>query len=121
MLEEESNESPEADPGNIVFTIHTSSHPVFERRENDLYAKFPINLIEALTGFEKKIEHLDHSFVYLKRSGVTQYGFVEKTIGAGMPLVDNHDEYGDLYVEYIVQFPETVDASFVKGKMIRIF
>lgn len=114
VLEEESNESPEADAGNIVFTVHISGHPVFERRENDLYTKFSISLIEALTGFEKKLEHLDHTFIHLKRSGVTQYGFVDTIVGAGMPLIDDHDKHGDLYVEYIVQFPQTVDAGFVK-------
>lgn len=103
------------DPGDIIFQIKTSNHPVFERRGDDLYTKLTISLIEALTGFSKSINHLDQTPVDFKRSGVTQYGLIDKIIGAGMPLVDNHDEFGDLYVEYIVQFPDHVDTEFVKG------
>lgn len=72
-------------------------------------------MVEALTGFTKSINHLDQVPVTFKRSGVTQYGLVDTIIGAGMPLLDNPDEHGDLYVEYIVQFPDQVDLDFVKG------
>jgi DnaJ-class molecular chaperone len=43
---------------------------------------------------------------------------VDTITGAGMPLVDNHDQFGDLYVEYIVTFPSHVDLDFVKGNNI---
>lgn len=63
---------------------------------------------------------MDQTPVIFKRSGVTQYGLVDTIIGAGMPLVDNHDEFGDLYVEYLVQFPDHVGTEFVKGNFIMI-
>lgn len=118
VVEEESNESPGIDPGDIVFTINTSNHPIFERRGNNLYTRININLIEALTGFSKTINHLDQTPITFKRSDVTQYGLVDTITGAGMPLVDNHDQFGDLYVEYIVTFPSHVDLDFVKGNNI---
>lgn len=34
-------------------------HPVFERRGDDLYTNVTISLVEALTGFEMDIAHLD--------------------------------------------------------------
>lgn len=34
-------------------------HPVFERRGDDLYTNVTISLVEALTGFEMNIVHLD--------------------------------------------------------------
>lgn len=34
-------------------------HPVFERRGDDLYTNVTISLVEALTGFEMDITHLD--------------------------------------------------------------
>jgi DnaJ-related protein SCJ1 len=115
VFQEESNEMPEADPGDIVFTVNTANHPIFERRGNDLYTKLTISLVEALTGFTKSINHLDEVPVSFRRSGVTQYGLVDTIIGAGMPLLDNPEEFGDLYVEYVVQFPEQVDLKFVEG------
>ena len=114
-MEEESNELPGSDPGDIVLTVQTFNHPIFERRGNDLYTKFTIDLIEALTGFSKSITHLDQTPVNLKRTGVTQYGLVEVIRGAGMPFLDNHDQFGDLFVEYIVEFPKQVDTDFING------
>lgn len=116
VFEEESNEAPDTDPGDIVFKIITTNHPVFARQGNDLYTKLTISLVEALTGFSKSIEHLDQTPITFKRSGVTRYGLVDTFTGAGMPLADNHEEFGNLYVEYIVQFPEEVDSNFIKGK-----
>lgn len=117
VFEEESNESPDLDTGDVVFNINTMSHPTFERRGNDLYTKMKLSLIEALAGFSKSIEHLDQTLVKVSRNGVTQYGFVEKIDGAGMPLIDNHEQFGDMFVEYLVEFPETVDQQFIKGSI----
>ncbi|KAG2204314.1 hypothetical protein INT47_009356 [Mucor saturninus] len=121
VFEEEANEAPDKDPGDIIFKIITSKHPVFERHGNDLHTNFTITLIEALTGFSKFISHLDQSAINFKRSGVTQYGLVDKIIGAGMPIIDNHDEYGDLYVKYLVKFPEHVDSEFLKDLKNSVF
>ncbi|KAF1807524.1 hypothetical protein V8B55DRAFT_1466476 [Mucor lusitanicus] len=114
VFEEESNESPDFDTGDVVFTLKTTAHPTFERRGNDLYTQIKLSLIEALAGFSKSIEHLDQTLVKVSRTGVTQYGFVEKIDGAGMPFMDNHDQFGDMFVEYLVEFPETVDQQFIK-------
>jgi DnaJ-related protein SCJ1 len=115
IFEEEGDELPGRDHGDIVFTIHTRLHPVFERNGNNLYTKQTISLIEALTGFKKTITHLDQQAVPLERTGVTPFGFVETIKGAGMPLIDNPNSFGDLYVEYIVNFPANVDLGFVNG------
>lgn len=115
VFEEESNESPDFDTGDVVFTVNAAAHPTFERRGNDLYTRMKISLIDALVGFSKSIEHLDQSLVKVSRSGITQFGFVEKIDGAGMPFIDNHDQFGDMFVEYLVEFPETLDQQFVKG------
>ena len=40
-----------------IFYFHR--HPVFERRGDDLYTNVTISLVEALTGFEMDIAHLD--------------------------------------------------------------
>lgn len=108
---------PDLDTGDVVFTINTANHPIFERRGNDLHTQMKISLIEALVGFSKSIEHLDQTHVKIARTGVTQFGFVETINGAGMPFIDNHDQFGDMFVEYIVEFPQTVDEQFVTGKI----
>ena len=67
-----------------------------------------------MAGFEHNIEQLDGRNITLKRSGVTQYGLVEKVAGEGMPI-DQGSSAGDLYVEYKVIFPTHVDKEIIQG------
>ncbi|GES72964.1 DnaJ-domain-containing protein [Rhizophagus clarus] len=77
VFEKEGDESPDTIPGDIIFQVKTIPDPIFERKGNNLYTKQTISLIDALTGFEKNITHLDGRNVLLKRDGVTQPGFVQ--------------------------------------------
>jgi DnaJ homolog subfamily A member 2 len=53
------DEQPEVETGNIVFTLKTKEHPVFTRKNADLFVKKTITLGEALTGFEFELTQLD--------------------------------------------------------------
>lgn len=88
---------------------------MYERQGNNLYTKQHITLIEALTGFEKTLKKLDGSTIKLERSGITQYGFVQTLEGHGMPIHESDDKYGDLFVEYIVIFPDHLDSNVIEG------
>jgi len=113
-LDGEADEAPDTTPGNVVFVVKTTPHPVFERRGDNLYTKQHITLIEALGGFEKTMTHLDNSTIKLQREGVTQYGYVQTIKGHGMPLQDNNTKHGDLFVEYKVIFPTEVDLETIE-------
>ncbi|KAI7850822.1 hypothetical protein BDC45DRAFT_487282 [Circinella umbellata] len=114
VLEEEGDEYPDAIPGDIIFTISTVPHPLFDRQGDNLYTTQQITLIEALVGFEKTLKHLDDSVITLKRDGVTQYGFVQTIKGSGMPHFDHPSQHGDLFVEYKVIFPTSIDKDTVE-------
>ena len=45
----------------MYLTIHIDDHPKFKRIGADLYYKKKITLLEALTGFNFTIEHLDNA------------------------------------------------------------
>ncbi|KAI8089315.1 uncharacterized protein BX664DRAFT_296927 [Halteromyces radiatus] len=113
VLEQEGDEYPDAIPGDIIFNVAAIPHLVYERHGHHLYTKQHITLIEALTGFKKTLTKLDGSLVKLERTGVTQYGFVQNIKGAGMPIYDS-SEYGDLFVEYLVVFPDHVDDTVIE-------
>ena len=49
----------DGDPGDLRFTIIQSKHHRFERRGDDLFTNVTLSLVEALTGFEHYIPHLD--------------------------------------------------------------
>ncbi|CAO3688909.1 unnamed protein product [Umbelopsis vinacea] len=114
-LDREADEYPDdVIPGDIHFTLKTQPHPRFERRGDHLYTKETITLYEALVGFVHKIEQLDGRNITLKRTGVTQYGFVQNIPGEGMPIEHTSDA-GDLFVEYKVIFPTHIDKEVVQA------
>merc|ERR1719247_1282486 len=79
---------PKQIPGDVVFKLKLQKHKVFTRRGNDLTIKDKITLRQALLGFEKKIKHLDG----------------HEVADEGMPKKDDSSSYGDLYIEFSVQF-----------------
>ncbi|ORX51267.1 DnaJ-domain-containing protein [Hesseltinella vesiculosa] len=114
-LEQEADEYPDTIPGNLIFQLSTSPHLVYTRQGNNLYTKQHINLIEALSGFKKELTALDGTTkIKLERTGVTQYGYVQQLKGAGMPVHNQPKKYGDLFVEYIVIFPDHVDSNVIE-------
>ncbi|CAI2174545.1 14426_t:CDS:2 [Funneliformis geosporum] len=108
VFEKEGDESPDTIPGDIIFKVKTIPNPKFERKGDDLYAKQTISLIDALTGFEKNMTHLDGRNVLLKRDKVTQPEFVQIINNEGMPQLRSKSK-GDLYVQYTVVFPTVID------------
>ena len=56
----------DGEPGDLIIKIRTYPHAKFERRGDDLYTNVTISLMDALTGFEMKLEHLvKHGFIYI--------------------------------------------------------
>jgi len=53
------DECLDSDPGDLVFVVRQLPHASFVRRNNDLYIRKEISIIEALCGFDIEVEHLD--------------------------------------------------------------
>eukprot|EP01135_Chromosphaera_perkinsii_P000410 Nk52_evm57s78 gene=Nk52_evmTU57s78 len=109
VFPKQSDQSPDAPPGDLVFVVRTQPHPVFERRGMNLYMKMTITLAEALLGFEKKIKHLDNSYVSISRREVTQPGYVLTLPEEGMPKHNFPSERGDLFIEFQVILPTSLE------------
>lgn len=54
--------------GSVIVTVQELTHPIFERKGNDLKMKIEINLEEALLGFTRTITHLDGHTLDFDRS-----------------------------------------------------
>merc|ERR1719326_25237 len=65
---EMADEHPDADPGDVIFTVKEQGHKLFKRKGADLYLERTISLVEALCGFELEIEHLDGRKLLVKTS-----------------------------------------------------
>src|SRR5690606_23470757 len=58
-FEEVADEMPGHLAGDLVFVIVETEDPVFRRDGHDLHVTHTISLVDALTGFETTISHLD--------------------------------------------------------------
>ena len=110
---EEGEPMVDGEHGDLVFHVQLRPHAVFDRRGADLIMTLAVTLTEALTGFEKKIRHLDGHEVVLTRSGVTRPGDVMEVEGEGMPVSSvssvssvSGGGRGRLFVHVQVRFPE---------------
>ena len=55
----EGNEIPDAMAGDLILIVQEKQHEVFTRKGADLFMKKDITLLEALTGLEFTLTHLD--------------------------------------------------------------
>ncbi|KAI0649090.1 DnaJ-domain-containing protein [Trametes meyenii] len=118
VFEGEADESPDWEPGDVVLRIRSrKERGGWRRKESGLYWKETIGVEEALLGFERNLTHLDGHIVELKRTGVTQPGYVQTIKGEGMPVFQQ-SEYGDLYVEYNVVLPSEVSPETKKRLLL---
>ncbi|KAJ3734291.1 hypothetical protein DFJ43DRAFT_1130897 [Lentinula guzmanii] len=106
VFEGEGDESPDWEAGDVILRVRSRRDKGgWRRKESSLYWRETIGIDEALLGFDRNLTHLDGHEVRLIRKGPTQPGFVQKIEGEGMPLFDNHNLHGDLFVEYNVVLP----------------
>ncbi|KAL0947225.1 hypothetical protein HGRIS_013342 [Hohenbuehelia grisea] len=110
----ESDQSPNAEPGDVIIVIEEKPHPRFQRKENDLIIEVEIDLLTALGGGQFTIKHLDERalVVGLIPGEVIKHGEIKVIRGQGMPS-QRHHELGDMIVKINVQFPDSIDPEVV--------
>lgn len=110
----ESDQSPTAEPGDVVIVIDEKAHERFRRQDNDLITEIEIDLLTALAGGQFAIRHLDDRalIVKLEPGEVAKHGQLKVIHGQGMPS-QRHHEPGDLYVKINIAFPETINPSAI--------
>uniref|UniRef100_A0A6B2L5F6 J domain-containing protein n=1 Tax=Arcella intermedia TaxID=1963864 RepID=A0A6B2L5F6_9EUKA len=129
----EGDEQVEATTGNLVFIIspapdaahqenvNSYTHPKsispnfngkFKRVGNDLFIKLHVPLVEALTGGEIKITHMDSRDIYCRWNAdeILSQESLYKMEGEGMPIV-GQPRNGDLYIKFIVDFPKKLSTK----------
>jgi DnaJ-class molecular chaperone len=100
-----SEQKPGEIPGDVIVTLKQKDHDRFERKGNHLHTQLKISLREALLGFERVIPHLDGRPVPIGRKQISSPFDVLKLQGQGMPVHEAPSEFGDLFVELLVQVP----------------
>lgn len=114
VLKGESDEYPGKQTGDVILTFHCKDHDKLERKGDDLFSKYRISLVEALSGFSKVVMmHLDGRAIHLTtpKGKVLRPGDFLKIKGEGMPIkastswFSSSPKRGDLYIEVDIEFP----------------
>jgi len=114
----EGDQLPGAEPGDVVFEIEQKPHTRFQRRDDDLFYHAEIDLLTALAGGHLHIEHLDERWLQIEiiPGEVIAPNSVKVVRGQGMPSFRHHD-YGNLYIQFDVKFPQRLSAPDGESSM----
>jgi len=88
-------------------------HTKFLRKGADLVYTTEISLLEALTGYDLIVEHLDGKKLHVKNiaGDIVKPGVLKTVKECGMPFFDAPYKYGNLYINFNIVFPDTIDKE----------
>jgi len=92
-------------PGDLYARIFVKSHPVFQRKGDDLYVKLPVSFTQAVLGGEEEILTLEGKKISLKIPAGVESGKILKISGKGIPRFSGMGR-GNIYVQLIVKIPK---------------
>jgi curved DNA-binding protein len=99
-----------APAGDLLLDIQVAKHPVFERKGDDLYCEVAVDLYTAVLGGEVRVPTLKDA-VRLKIPAETQSGASFRLRGRGMPLLQDPQQHGDLYVRVNATLPRQLSEQ----------
>src|SRR3954463_16727055 len=95
--------------GDLLVTVHVTSHPIFGRKGDNLTLEVPVTFDEATLGAEIKVPTLGGSPVTLRVPPGTPNGRVFRVRGRGASRKDGSK--GDLLVTVDVHVPDALDDA----------
>eukprot|EP01004_Peranema_trichophorum_P003487 NODE_2474_length_1573_cov_22.128276_g2131_i0.p1 GENE.NODE_2474_length_1573_cov_22.128276_g2131_i0~~NODE_2474_length_1573_cov_22.128276_g2131_i0.p1 ORF type:complete len:334 (+),score=76.99 NODE_2474_length_1573_cov_22.128276_g2131_i0:399-1400(+) len=112
----EGHQSPDVENGDLVVLVTTEDHPIFDRNGNDLHITKKISLLEALTGFQIPIRHLDGRLLLVKPppGKIIKDGDQMVVPNEGMPHQENPLLKGGLIIRFEVEFPNSINTEYIK-------
>lgn len=90
--------------GDLFIKFAVANDAEFKRVGNDLYKTVEIDLKTAVLGDDITIDTLSGK-VKLKVNAETQNGTKVKLKGKGFPVYKKENQFGDLYISYVVKIP----------------
>lgn len=111
----EGDQDPGVEPGDMIVVLDEKEHEVFKRSGNNLIMRMHLELVEAICGFQKVIRTLDdRDLVITSLPGeVIKSGDVKCIVNEGMPQYKNPFEKGKLIIQFLVNFPATIDPALI--------
>lgn len=109
----EADEYPGIEPGDVVIQVQEQPHDQFKRKGADLMIEKDITLIEALTGVDFTIKHLDGRVIRIKNNQgeVIKPDDIKTVEGFGMPYHKQTFKFGNLFIIFKIKFPDQISID----------
>lgn len=106
-FEQEGDQAPDIEPGDIIIVLDEKEHDVFKRKGTDLYMKMELELADALCGFTRIVKTLDNrTLVITSQPGeVIRPNKPKCVLDEGMPQQRYHFNKGKLIINFTINFP----------------
>lgn len=102
-----------AESGDLHIYINVESHPVFERKDYDVWCEVPITFSQAALGANIVVPTIDGKVEYQIHKG-TQNGDIFKLKGKGIPKLHGRGN-GDQFVKVHIEVPKSLTMSQEKA------
>ncbi len=96
--------------GDLLVEVVVSRHPIFTRRDMDLYSTVSMSYAQAALGGELRINTIDGDVLYDIKPGTPTDTRI-RLKGKGVPSVRNKDFRGDHYVNLVIEVPTSLSAE----------
>jgi DnaJ homolog subfamily A member 2 len=116
----EGNHLPNTEQGDVVVLVNQQQHKIFQRSGDDLIMTKTINLSQAICGVELVVTHLDGRELIVRSEGgeIIKNDDLKAVRNEGMPQYKNPFEKGNLYIKFMVEFPENNFCSLNQLKKL---
>lgn len=104
---------PEVEPGDVIVVIKIRPNKIFSRKGADLYMDREISLLDALTGVNFTLMHLDGRIVRIKseEGKCIKPNQVMTCENLGMPFHKTPYRFGNLFITFKIKFPDQVSQQ----------
>lgn len=110
-FENEGNHIPNGEPGDIIIILTQKEHPIFTRKNNNLYMNKNIYLSEALSGTKFILNHLDNRKLLISSKNIITPDLKKMVINEGMPIHENPFSKGNLIITFTTIYPRKLISS----------
>jgi molecular chaperone DnaJ len=103
----------------LRINIEEKPHKIYKRDDKNIKCKININLIEALTGYQKEFILLDGSKILYSTKEITKPNSKLRLKGKGFSDINNKNDRGDLLCYITIDFPENLDANWIEELVMK--
>jgi DnaJ family protein A protein 2 len=104
VVRNKQDERLEGESGDVVLVIAFEEHPVFKRRNHDLFVEIKLTFVESMTGFTKQIELLDKTNMTISYPFLIRWQDILYIPQKGL-YNSQQQKYGDLNILFKIDYP----------------